>query len=297
VVNGAIAVREREVAGTTIAYLERGAGEPVFLLHGFPDSAWTWEYQLAELAAAGYRVIAPFLPGYPPSGVPPGGEIRFPDVVEHVADFVAETAGGTKVVLVGHDWGATLAYAIAAARPEQLSSAAMLAVPHPATSAQVIEDPAMVQENFHHWFFQLPNLPEAALAANDLAFINYLWESWSLGAPNAGHVERVKRETLGQPGAIAAALGYYRQMYEALVAGRFAVGAITVPSLVIFGAEDPHRRLAEGQEQWFADRYEFRVIPGARHFLQHERPRDLASVLLEWLARRGRRTSVGHEPT
>lgn len=254
------------------------------LLHGFPDNAWTWDRLFEPLATAQHRVVAPFLPGFPPSGLPLSGEVVIAEVIDVVAALI-ERVGEGDVTLIGHDWGATIAYAVAALRPELLARAAMLSVPHPAASGLVLADPALIQENFHHWFFQLPDLPEAAVAANDLAFIDYLWNEWSSAAPDREHVERVKRETYEAPGGLKAALDYYRAMYRAVLAGEMDLAPIAVPSLVAFGADDPHRRLAAGQERYFAGDYRFELVDGARHFLQRERPNELSALVLDWLAR------------
>jgi len=277
-----IAQRETTVAGTRLAYLEAGRGPTVVLLHGFPDNAWTWEHQLEGLAQAGCHAVAPFLPGFPPSAVV-DGELRMGDIFEPLAALLRELGG--PVALVGHDWGATVSYQLAAAEPELLSCAAMLAVPHPAASGAVLFDPALVKENFHHWFFQLEGLPELAFETNDYAFVDFFWREWSVGEPEAAHLERLKRETFAQPGATAAAVGYYRAMYRAIRAGELTLEPITVPSLVVFGAQDPHRQLAAGRpEPHFSGEYRFELIDGAFHFLQREQPQALTDLLVDWVA-------------
>lgn len=275
--------RTLEVGGTRLALLECGRGAPVVLLHGFPDNAWTWEHQFGPLAAAGYRAIAPYLPGYPPSGLPASGTIEVHEVIDALAALIEKVADGP-AVLVGHDWGATLTYLLAAGRPELLGGAVAMAVPHPAASGQVLTHPDLIQENFHHWFFQLPDLPEAALEANDLAFVDYLWRSWSPSLDHTDHVERVKRETLSVPGAIAAAIDYYRAMFRAMVSGSLELQPTSVRTLVLFGADDPHQRLVSGQDEWFGGEYELEVIGGARHFLQREVPAEVTRLLLKWLS-------------
>lgn len=278
-----VARREVEAAGARLALLEVGEGPPVVLLHGFPDNAWTWDRLFGPLSSAGHRVVAPYLPGFPPSGPPPGDEIVIPQAVEVLA-VLLEGLAHDDLTLVGHDWGATLAYALAASRPDLVARAAMIAVPHPAVSGLVLGDPALIKENFHHWFFQLPDLPETAVARDDLAFVDYLWDEWSSVAPDRDHVQRVKRETYAAPAGLRAAIDYYRAMYRAVVSGEMALAPITVPSLVVFGGNDPHQRLAEGQEVHFTGEYRFELVDGARHFVQRERPAELSALLLEWPA-------------
>lgn len=274
--------RTVEAGGVTFGVLAAGRGRPVILLHGFPDSAWTWEEQLEALAEAGFEALAPFLPGYPPSGLGERGEVEIGEVVAALAALI-EGAGDGPVALVGHDWGATLTYALSARRPDLVERATVIAVPHPAASARVLELPELIQENFHHWFFQLPDLPEAAIRAGDFALVDYLWEQWTLHQPDREHVRRVKQETLGRPGGVEAAIGYYRAMYRALAAGELNLPPITVPTLAVFGSADPHHVLVGGQEQWFDAEHRLELVDGARHFVQREQPRHLNALLLDWL--------------
>ena len=154
--------------GLTFAYLEEGHGPLVLMLHGFPDTAHTWSHQMASLAAAGYRVIAPFLRGYPPTDIPHNGYYDKATLVRDVAALIGALSEGEPVYLVSQDWGAITAYGVVAAYPELVRRAVVMAVPHPAEVNKSLLLPKHVQRSFHWWFFQLPNLPEKALPENDL---------------------------------------------------------------------------------------------------------------------------------
>src|SRR5215468_4941044 len=149
------------------AYLEEGKGPLVLLLHGFPDTANTWSYQMPPLAAAGYRAVAPYLRGYPPTEIPRDAFFDAGTLATDIAELIRALGVGGPVDLVGQDWGASITYCVLAAFPERIHRAVVMAVPHPALAAKSMLDPKHVHRSFHWWFFQLPDVPEKALAAND----------------------------------------------------------------------------------------------------------------------------------
>jgi pimeloyl-ACP methyl ester carboxylesterase len=276
--------------GIEFAYLEAGEGPLALLLHGFPDSARTWSHQIGPLAEAGFRVIAPWLRGYPPTEIPRGG---FYDRGTLAADLSALViALGGKAHLVGQDWGAIIAYNALAAFPELFRRAVVLAIPHPAEVRRSMLLPKHVQRSFHWWFFQLPELPETALAANEFAFIDYLWEHWtSPGYRDEAHLAEVKR-LLATPGALGAALGYYRAMLDprksdpALDALRKdAERPIPVPTLALCGGDDLRAELMADQARHFTGEYRFELVPGCGHFLHRERPAEVTRLIIDWLRR------------
>ena len=179
--------------GFDFAYLEQGSGPLVLMLHGFPDTAHTWSHQMPALAAAGYRVVAPFLRGYHPTAIPSNGYYDKATLVTDVVALIHTLGGGESVHLVGQDWGAIISYAVLAAFPQLIRRAVVMAVPHPAEVAKSMLNPKHVQRSFHWWFFQLPGLPERALLDNDGAFIDYLWTYWSSpGHEDVAHIASIK---------------------------------------------------------------------------------------------------------
>jgi len=274
--------RTQTIGGSEIAILEAGHGPSVMLLHGFPDNARTWTTQISQLASHGYHVVAPFLPGYAPSGPPPGGQVDLRSVVKTLAGL-SMSVGRGPVSLVGHDWGGTLSYLMAAFHPQAVASATVISVPHPLQSAAVLTDPRLIHHTFHHWLFQLPLVSEVALAAEDLALVDYLWRLWSPRLDDSDHITQVKNETLRAPGGIGHALGYYRAIFNELVAGTLDLPPIPVPVLVVFGGDDPTRRLTDGQHAHFTGTYRRAIIPGAGHFVHREQPESLTTLVLHWL--------------
>ena len=278
--------------GLKFAYLEQGDGPLVLMLHGFPDTAHTWSHQMEALAAAGYRVVAPFLRGYPPSDIPINGYYDKATLASDIAALIKALGGGVPVHLVGQDWGAIITYAVLAAHPELVRRAVVMAVPHPAEVNKSLLLPKHVQRSFHWWFFQLPHLPEKALAENDFAFIDYLWNYWtSPGYSDAAHIASIK-QVLRQPGALAATLGYYRAMFDKqkmdpqLESLRRAMERkITVPTLALCGADDLRAELMTDQAQYFTSEYRFELVPGAGHFLHREQPAKVTGLVLDWLGK------------
>src|SRR5450755_4405352 len=231
--------------GLDFAYVEEGDGPLVILLHGFPDTAHSWNHQIPALAAAGYRAVAPFLRGYSPTGIPRDGFYDRATLATDIAELIRALGGGKPVHLVGQDWGASISYAVLAAFPELVRRAVVMAVPHPAQVAKSMLDAKHVHRSFHWWFFQLQDLPEKALAANDFAFIDYLWNYWTApGYQDAAHLAGIKA-MLREPGVLAATLGYYRAMLDPrkgdprLEKMRPSMDRpITVPTLALCGADD-----------------------------------------------------------
>ena len=278
------------IHGAEFSYLCAGEGPVVLLLHGFPDIADTWDQQIPALAAARYKVIAPYLRGYAPSEAPATQFFDKASLIQDIAALIKAVSPDAPVYFVGQDWGAIIGYALCAARPDLLRKAVLMAVPHPAIVAAHLLDPKHVQRSFHWWFFQQADFPEKALLADDMAFIDYLWREWCApGYADRQHTQSVK-DCLRQPGVLQATLGYYRAMFDP-ARGDPALGAlraemarpITVPTLALCGAQDLRAELMRQQEPYFTGGYTYQEVPGAGHFLHREQPAAVNQLLLDWL--------------
>ena len=200
--------------GLEFAYLEAGPpdGPLALCLHGFPDSAHTWRYLLPELARPGYHAVAPFSRGYAPTDVPPDGLYQVGALARDANALHEVLGGGGDAVIIGHDWGALATYAAVAHRPERWRRAVTAAVAPTASVMASFFTYAQLRRSWYTFFFQSP-LAELAVPMDDFVFIDRLWADWSPGYDAAFDLARVK-ESIGDPEHIAAAIGYYRALYD-----------------------------------------------------------------------------------
>src|SRR3954462_871784 len=197
--------------GLTFAYLEAGSGPLALCLHGFPDSAWGWRHLLPALAAAGYHAVAPFMRGYAPTAVP-ADQCYFTGALSLDAIALHGALGGDdRAVLIGHDWGATATYGAAAHKPELWRRVVTAAVPPISVFGQGLLQYRQLRRSWYFFFFQHP-LSDMVLPANDLEFIDHLWEDWSPGHEGAEDIAHVK-DCLRAPENLQAAIGYYRAAF------------------------------------------------------------------------------------
>ena len=275
--------------GLEFGVLAAGAGPLALCLHGFPDTAHTWEHLLPTLARAGFCAVAPFMRGYAPTAVPADGAY---DVGALAADAVAlhETLGGDReAVLIGHDWGAEAAYAAAARAPGRWRRVVTLGVPPPGLDPLLFSDYDQLRRFFYLFVFRDPaGLAEAAVAADGMAFLDRLWADWSPGYHPGQHLARVKQSL--RPANLAAAIGYYRAAdppstpQAAQGTTRQAAGPAP-PTLYLHGANDGciSAGLARRAAPLLPPPSRMIVIDGAGHFLHREKPREVNDHILAWV--------------
>jgi pimeloyl-ACP methyl ester carboxylesterase len=250
-------------------------GELVLLLHGFPQSWWEWRHQMQALGDAGYRAVAPDQRGYSPGARPDGVEAYHVDrLVEDVLGF-ADALGSARFHLAGHDWGAIVAWHVAAAAPERLRSLTVVSVPHPAAFMRALADPSSEQAAKSSYIvgFQEPGAGDA-MVADGGAGLRFAFEASGLDDDVDEHVR-----VLTDPGAIEAALHWYRAFD--FHAG--ALGDIEVPTLFVWSTDDI--AIAQEGAAWTADHvtgpYRFEVFDGVSHWIP-EVAADRLSELLLW---------------
>lgn len=280
--------------GVDFAYLEQGRPDAplVLCLHGFPDHALTFESLLDGLAAAGFRAVAPWMRGYHPTAIPPDGRYHTSTLALDALALADALAGDGEAMIVGHDWGAGAAYLACAYRPERFTRLVALAVPR-ALGARFLTNVAQLRRSWYIFFFQMPALPETAVAAGDFAFVDRLWRDWSPGFEPEPAFIRALKQSLSAPGSLDAALGYYRALFrpssDADLAPVQAAAAapITVPSLYLHGRDDgcvgAEMVVAEEIEPMFSAGIEIEIIPGCGHFLHLEQPEVVGKRIVEWL--------------
>ncbi len=255
---------------------DEGAGDPVILLHGFPDTSAVWREQIPALVAAGYRVIAPDLRGRGQTDRPDGvAEYALSNSVADVAALM-ETLGLARAHIVGHDWGAAVAWLFAALQPQRVERLAVLSVGHPATR----ERPTLesLQKSWYRLLFQVPEI-EDTLRADDW----YLLRTLFGGVADAeGYIA-----LLSEPGALTAGLNWYRANLPAtrLMAAPPKLPPIQAPTLAIFGVDD--RYLTESamlaSEPFVRGTWRYERIAGAGHWVQRDAPEQVNRLLLDFL--------------
>lgn len=274
-------VRWTTVNGLKYAYLAEGAGPLVVMVHGFPDTAHTWDAVMPEVAKAGFCVAAPFTRGYWPTEVP--ADDRF-DVATLASDLVAfiDQLRGTEssVILVGHDWGAAAAYAAAALAPDRVRKLIVVGIPHPAT---LVPTPALAWKLRHFVTLRGKRAPER-LMADGGALVDELVRRWSPPDRVVAASETAKvKEAFAQPGCARAALGYYRAVGVRLPA--LHRQKITVPTTAFAGLHDMiSPRAYHKAKKMFAGAYDVAEVPGG-HFMHREHPAEFTRALIAALPR------------
>jgi pimeloyl-ACP methyl ester carboxylesterase len=262
--------------GLRFAFFEEGQGPLVLLLHGFPDTAHTWDAIRPTVAAAGFRVVTPFTRGYAPTEIPKQ-EAYDADTLGRDALGLIEALGEERAVVVGHDWGASAAFSAAGLAPERVRMLVTVAIPHPAS---VLPTPRLLW-NVRH-FFSLSRAGAAArIRAGDLAHIDELVQRWSPGRRvPAGETDDVKR-AFREPGCLEAALGYYRALRPILPASQRR--KVAMPAAAFAGTDDLVAPSAyERARGRYLDRYEVVTMPGG-HFMHREHPERFARELVRLL--------------
>jgi pimeloyl-ACP methyl ester carboxylesterase len=282
--------RHRFVAagGGRFHVAELGEGPLVLLLHGFPQFWWAWRHQLVTLAAAGYRAVAMDLRGYGASDKTPHGY----DTITSAADVasVVRSLGEQEATVVGHDWGAWVAWSMPGLEPRVTRAVAALSMPHPARMRSAVLR-SSAQRRALRWLGpqQVPFWPERYLT--DPAYLRRILGAWGgPGWPGAEEADRYAT-AMAIPFVAHSAAEYYRWLVRSQPrrdGRRFRAGIaapIGVPVLHLQGSQD---RLvlpesATGNGRHVAAAYRFELVHGAGHFLPEERPEQVSDLLLTWL--------------
>lgn len=262
--------------GLKFAYLEEGSGPLVLMLHGFPDTAHTWDDLRPRIAANGYRAVSPFMRGYHPSGIPD----RDPDQETLARDPLAliEVFGARDAIVIGHDWGASAAYGAAAVGPNRVKKLFAIGIPHPAALKPSLKKLWGVR---HFATYKLPGAPDR-FARNDFAALPAVYRRWSpTWNPDPEEFDAV-RASFSHRASLNAAFGYYRKLSP--IATASLKPRITVPVVVFAGLDDPLVGPSDywGAARMFENEYIVEEVPGG-HFMHREHPGLFAERLLAHL--------------
>jgi pimeloyl-ACP methyl ester carboxylesterase len=273
--------------GQTFMVDEAGEGDQVaLLLHGFPESRFSWRHQLPLLAGLGWRVIAPDLRGYGQSSRP---SRKSDYAIDHLIDDAAalfEAVGARRRLLVGHDWGAGIAWAFALDKRLPLDGLVIMNVPHPSVLVRVMR--ASWRQPLRSWymaFFQLPGLPEAMMTANGARAIADAFTGMAIDKSRfPSEVTDVFRKNALLPGAMTAMINYYRANAGLLNRWGGKPPVIDVPTVMIWGEADTALGIenTQGYEALVAD-FTLHRLPGVSHWVQQEAPERVNEILGNWV--------------
>jgi pimeloyl-ACP methyl ester carboxylesterase len=275
--------------GISFEVATMGAGDRLALcLHGFPEHAYSWRYQMPFLARLGYRVWAPNLRGYGNTDSPRGvSAYQLRTLVQDVASLI-EAANAREVLLLAHDWGAALAWLLAMDQPQLIDRLVTLNLPHPACFAREVRKPVQFFKSWYTLFFQLPWLPELILGRRQGRGASELIRKTSRNpARFTDEALEIYRANAARPGGLTAMLNWYRGFFRYGGMRRFFgrnVPTIHIPTLFLWGDADValSLRTTHRTEKYVSD-LTLRVFPGVSHWIQQEAPDEVNAMLEAWL--------------
>jgi pimeloyl-ACP methyl ester carboxylesterase len=237
-------------------------GEPVVLLHGFPQDSAAWDAVSPQLHQHGLRTLAPDQRGYSPMARPRGRKQY--TLRETAGDVLAllDAAGLESAHVVGHDWGGMVAWALGAWHPDRVRTLTALSVPHPAAMAKAMVTSDQLLRSYYMGVFQLPVLPERLMLARGGRALRGMLRSGGLSREAAAHyVARMQ-----EPGALSAALGWYRAMP---FGARDRVGTVRVPTLHVWSTGDTFlgRAGIEATSRFVDAPYRLEILDGVSHWI------------------------------
>ena len=259
-------------------------GPLVLLLHGFPEFWYGWRRQIPALAEAGFRVWAPDQRGYNLSDKPKGvGRYGIDLLADDVIGLI-DASRRERAHLVGHDWGAAVAWWVARLFPERLERLAILNVPHGSVMQRHLrENRAQLRRSWYMFFFQIPAIPELVLRTRDWRAGLYSLRATSRPGSFSDEDLAKYRRAWSRPGAMTAMINWYRALQKARPSRR-ASPRVRVPTLMIWGARDIAlgREMAQPSIEYCEDgRLVF--LEEATHWVQHDEPEQVNELLVKFL--------------
>ncbi len=257
-----------EVGDATLHYVEAGDGPMVVLLHGFPEFWYGWRQQIEPLVDAGFRVVAPDLRGYNLSSKPD----RFTD---YTADKMAADISGLiheldaeSAMVVGHDWGGSVAWTLAMNHPEVVDRLVILNAAHPRKLNEGLRSPRQLLRSWYFFYFQFPGLPEHRARRRHWRFFKrFLRDARS---PFTDYQLDRYAEAWSRPGATKAMIDYYRAAVR--LGSKQEIRPVSAPTLVIWGQGDRYlgRKLAEPHHEDVPNLDRVERLPNASHWVHHD---------------------------
>ena len=272
-------------------YYSEGSGQPMVLLHGFPDCAQNYENQINYFSELGYEVFCPFMPGYHPDDK----ELPSYDpttISLEIINFI-QSLNVSPVTLIGHDWGASTAYGVASMEPSIVDRFITLSVPHGSKLVEaILTDGDQQRRSWYMFYFQL-ELADMGVPLNDYEFIDRLWREWSPDWPEYKEFSMNTIKVLSEDGVLNKALAYYRSTFQTTMSGpelsteqmERRDQKISCPALYLHGKNDGciGSNLVNGMEENFED-LTVKILDDCGHFLHLEKPKEVNKIILEFLS-------------
>jgi pimeloyl-ACP methyl ester carboxylesterase len=259
-------------------------GRPVILLHGFPEFWYGWRCQIPALASAGFRVIIPDQRGYNLSDKPIGvNAFRVAELSQDILNLL-DHLGLEKADIIGHDWGAAIAWNLAINFPRRVEHLVIMNVPHPGVLWNFLHhSPRQVLKSWYVGFFQIPALPEWLLGLNDHALAQrLLTSSGRPGTFTPADLSEYK-QAWAQPGALTAMINWYRAAFRNR-SPMAATQRVIVPTLVLWGKRDVALRSEMAQRSIeLCDNGQLIYFEDASHWVQLDEAEAVNQYLLEFL--------------
>ena len=272
-------------------YYSEGSGQPMVLLHGFPDCAQNYENQINYFSELGYEVFCPFMPGYHPD------DKKLPSydpttISLEIINFI-QSLNVSPVTLIGHDWGASTAYGVASMEPSIVDRLITLSVPHGSKLVEaILTDGDQQRRSWYMFYFQL-ELADMGVPLNDYEFIDRLWREWSPDWPGYKEFSMNTIKVLSEDGVLNKALAYYRSTFQTTMSGPELSAEqmerrdqkISCPALYLHGKNDGciGSNLVNGMEENFED-LTVKILDDCGHFLHLEKPKEVNKIILEFLS-------------
>ena len=288
-------MRRLDCGEVGLAVAEAGRGEPVILLHGFPEISHSWRHQLPALAEAGFHAVAPDLRGYGMSDRPARTEdYALPKLVGDLVGLI-RALGHESAHVVGHDWGGSVAWAAASRVPERVRSLTILNSPHPVASAEARQIPEQQQKSWYMLLFQFRGVAEEWISKDDFANLR----SFVFGTAPPETFPDEDRETfvdaLRREGALTAAFDYYRANIppESWLRPPPDLPPVTVPTMILWGGADAYMSplLLERSITKVTGPLRVERLPGVSHWVQQQVPDEVNRLLVDFL--RGQASGEG----
>jgi len=275
-----------DVGDQQLHYVEAGDGPLIVLLHGFPEFWYGWRHQIRPLAAAGFRVVAPDMRGYNISSKP--DEVAAYDTGKLTADIsgLIHERGAESAMLVGHDWGGSVAWATAMQHPEVVERLAILNAAHPRKLSQGLHHPGQLRRSWYFFFFDLPELPETVVRSDNWRFFRHFLRD---ARPDAFTEQDMERyiEAWSQPGAVSGMINYYRNsVRQSPKRAEAQLRPIQARTLVIWGEDDRYlgSDLAEPDHDDVPNLDHVERLADASHWVHHDEPERVTRLLTDFFA-------------